>query len=42
VLALIGVLLAAFAFGLRLRRPAPIGLRSGAPLMRPPQFEADA
>ena len=42
VFALIGVLLAAFAFGLRLRRPAPIGLRSGAPLMRPPQFEADA
>jgi hypothetical protein len=40
--ALTGVLLAALAFGLRLRRPAPLELRSGVPPMRPAQFEADA
>jgi len=40
--ALIGVLLAAFAFGLRLRRPAPLGVRSGMPLMRPARSDADA
>jgi hypothetical protein len=40
--ALIGVLLAAFVFGLRLRRPAPLGLRSEMPSTRPARLDADA